>query len=110
MTVDISKVKPGDAVLVWALVLQNDGSQSYPLEVKSTGCGAFWPDRECIAEHHPKALEPGDRVKSSQYGAVVLTIVAIDDGWAWLKDGVSWRIQDRVANLERVYGAPGEGL
>lgn len=47
-----------------------------------------------------KPVVVGDRVQASGVRTVFI-VVALDDGWAWLKDAKGLRIQEPVKNLVR---------
>lgn len=97
MTVDITKIQPGDEITIrcrayerradgWVVRALSDAKDTY---IKP----------EYIIGHAPKPLAVGDRVRSNQYGAVVLTILAIDEEWAWLRDSGCWRVQCPLSGL-----------
>lgn len=64
MTIDITKIKPGDRLAVWVEVC-TDQNPYGPLYVKSPGGVAFSVRPESIALHEPGPLAVGDRVQST---------------------------------------------
>lgn len=109
MTVDLAKIRVGDEVLVRASfdrTTHDDGKVAVRFRGKSGyfdgGRDYAYVNREDIVSHTPapRALAVGDLVRAKAWAAT-LTIVCIDDGWAWLKDGEYSRIQLPLSDLER---------
>jgi hypothetical protein len=96
MTIDISKIKPGDKVTLVPLevVEAPTGSNSIGLRLSRSGVIYVVPDQ--IAAHHPAPREigVGDRVKASD--GFLGTVRAVDESEAWVRwDGhdANWSAQ-----------------
>lgn len=103
MSVDLSKIKPGDEVTVRAVVKR--AADEFGVLLCTTAGGDpddFMAVEAEIVSHTPKALSVGDRVKADGWKVAVFTVVAIDDGWAWIKDAKSSRLQLPLSDLERI--------
>lgn len=112
MSVDLSKIKPGDEVTVRGVVDSvRDFVGGAELLVKFEDWRRQPDVRESwsyvgvnvdqLASHTPKALSVGDRVRGGGWRCT-FTVVALDDGWAWLKDAEGSRVQEPISVLERI--------
>ena len=99
--VDLAKVKVGDWVTIRAEVTEVSVNSWRVLPPTFAADIGQWVGPNDIASHTPKALAVGDRVKATGWDSA-LSIVAIDDAWAWLRDGESNRIQMPLRDLERI--------
>lgn len=75
MTIDISKIRPGDEVTVRAPVI-DVGPSGYVWANLGGGYPAVLLDARTIVSHTPTALQPGDRVRSRALAAGVYEVVA----------------------------------
>lgn len=87
MTVDLSKIRPGDEVTVRAVVHETKGPYgddgTYDIRVlPSSFTKAQWVNPDAIVSHHPKALQPGDRARYGLVGPV--DIRAVQGRHAWV--------------------------
>jgi hypothetical protein len=105
MSVDISKIKPGDEVLVRGVCLQHPtepGAKGEAIDwVPHFRAGSVRINHEAIVSHTPKALAVGDRVKVADYATVRASILAISGKWAWLKDDGESHWREPLSRLER---------
>jgi hypothetical protein len=83
MTIDISKIKPGDKVTLVPLEVDKIFPHCIQLALPSGGC--FYVKGDDLAAHHPAPREigVGDRVK--QANGTVGTVIAHDTKEAWVK-------------------------
>lgn len=117
MTVDISKIKPGDELLVRVYATGGIGDL-VGVSDRRGGPYVLGVRTKQIASHVPKPLEVGDRVRripldlDADGRPRVYTITAMDaDGWVLLADrGPSSRVASSLSFIERADGAPGEVL
>lgn len=90
MSVDLSKIKPGDEVTV-RVVVTAAGKNSLKVSVPGIENG-LWFDAAEIVSHTPKALSVGDRVRWTRYTQVADipmrvggVLLAVDADTAWVK-------------------------
>ena len=83
MTIDISKIKPGDKVTLVPLEVAECDASNDPIRVWLGG--GVWVTADQIAAHHPAPREigVGDRVKASD--GTVGTVRAVDGREAWVR-------------------------
>jgi hypothetical protein len=84
MTIDVSKVKPGDKVTLVPLEVWATDDSGHFLYIKDDGVGAYFcPDK--IAAHHPapRDIWVGDRVRASD--GHLGTVRAVDEREAWVR-------------------------
>lgn len=107
MSVDLSKIKPGDEVTVrfvvhWA-VNPNGMLAVIPGAAHVNHAGELVLNASAVVEHHPKALSVGDRVKMpGTWREVVFEVIGVSGQWAWLKDADEHHLQARLSELERI--------
>ena len=105
MTIDISKIKPGDKVTLVPLEVWATDDSGRFLYIKDDGVGAcFYPDK--IAAHHPAPREigVGDRVViiGTDYAGIVK---AADGPQAWIRFEASGnRVTRELIDLTLVEG------
>jgi hypothetical protein len=95
VSVDLSKIKPGDEVTVRAVVreiagpfVRSDG-KAWDIKVRPHAfVHSEWIEHDAIVTHTPKALSVGDRVRVKNSTAV-RTVLALHGQYAWLSDGES---------------------
>lgn len=101
MTVDLSKIKPGDEVTVRCVVLNaqpdHDGDIKGDFGAGEDGdCPMhFKPDR--IVSHTPKALAVGDRVKSRLGSGEVKHVI---EQRAWVDWSTGQQLIHQLSDLE----------
>jgi hypothetical protein len=86
MTIDISKIKPGDKVTLVPLEVANVYGRVFTVFTKRGGA-TFAPDE--IAAHHPAPREigVGDRVKHPDWKHTLVVEHISKKGFAWLTGG-----------------------
>lgn len=105
--IDLTKIKPGDAVTVRMFVVGIEHDQAL-VSLASDRPAVLALAQSMVATHTPKALSVGDRVIKVAGVTFTGVIVAIDDDRAWVtwgkRDG-GWGEGDNVchlSDLERV--------
>jgi len=84
MSVDLSKIKPGDEVTVRAVVADCRDAENWGLHFEHIGGGArFFVHPAAISTHAPKPLAVGDRARSSVGQAYI--VMAVDGPYVWVK-------------------------
>ena len=83
MSVDISKIQPGDKVTLVPLEVLDVGSITLKLK---TGVGPIYFFPDLIAAHHPapREIKVGDRVRVDR-SVRVATVRAVDNDQAWVR-------------------------
>lgn len=104
---DLSKIKVGDHVVLRLKVREISEDGGVWLDspfYRCSGAYGLLSANLYVVGHEPKPeppLLPGERVTSKEWGGVVLTIIGIDDGWAWLRVAERNRITVPITDLER---------
>lgn len=84
MSVDLSKIKPGDEVTVRGVVTVVNKGITVQFPNSALGAELWVPDLD-IVSHTPKTLSVGDRVKGRDFGSRMTgQVLALDGPDAWV--------------------------
>ena len=95
MTVDISKIKPGDKVTLVPLEVEDKTKFAVDIIFKGE---RHWISADLIAAHHPapREFQVGDRVGMN---GEVGTLLCVDDTDAWVRWDTGYRSTRPAARL-----------
>jgi hypothetical protein len=106
MTVDISKIKPGDTVSIWGTVRTPPENGFITVELGKSGDTVRHQfDAVEMASHTPKALAVGDRVRLSGtniYNGRLGEIAALEGEDAWVRLDDASHVTVGLPELERL--------
>ena len=93
MTVDTTKIRPGDTVSLVTLRVKEISKGGVYVHVWLDDTSSFPMRPDQIAAHHPRELQVGDRVRLINGGYSLATVKGLDDsGEAWVlwDSGAGW--------------------
>lgn len=99
MSVDISKIKPGDKITLGATV-ENIGGQAASLLVSIDGVRIGVLASEVVS-HTPRELDVGEDCKDASTGQIV-AVLARAGGLAWVRGPTGWPYTANLSDLERI--------
>lgn len=110
MTVDISKIKPGDKVTLVPLevhgTLQTVIRDTKQIKVRDADGTVVYFNLDQIAAHHPtpREFQVGDRVRTGGISRDAMTIIAMDGDETWVKATSGRNFTARTSDLTLVEG------